>query len=201
MIGILGGTFNPLHMGHILLARGAAEQYGLEKVLLIPANVPPHKTALDLADACRRLELCRIVAERDPLFEACDIEIKRQGRSYTADTLEELTALYPDKELALIMGGDMFLTLDKWVRWREILRLAHICPAMRRGFEGDYAGYREMLEREGARILPVNVELPELSSTELRARLRRGEDVTGLVPDGVAEYIYKNGLYAEDEKQ
>ncbi len=198
MIGILGGTFNPLHMGHILLARGAAEQCGLEKVLLIPTNVPPHKAAPELAEARHRLNFCRIAAEEDPLFEACDIELERQGRSYTADTLEQLTALYPGKGLALIMGGDMFLTLEQWMRWREILRLATICSTVRRGFEGDYDGCRARLEREGARVVPLRIELPEISSTEMRAKLRRGEDVSGLIPSGVAEYIYRNGLYIDN---
>ena len=200
MIGILGGTFNPLNMGHILLAKGAAEQCALEKVLLIPTNVPPHKAAPELADAHHRLNFCRIAAGDDPLFEACDIEIARQGRSYTSDTLEELKAMYPERELALIMGGDMFLSLRQWVRWRDIIRLAVICTAVRRGCEGDYDGYKAGLEREGARIITMPLELPELSSTELRAKLRRGDNVSGLIPDGVAEYISRNGLYTDNGK-
>lgn len=201
MIGILGGTFNPLHVGHIMLAHSAAEQCGMEKVLLIPTNVPPHKAAPDLADAQHRFNFCRIAAEHDTLLEACDIEIKRQGRSYTADTLEELSKIYPYRTLALIMGGDMFLTLDRWMRWRDIIRLACICPAERCGFDGDYAGYRKKLEHEGARIFPVRASLPELSSTEIRARLHSGSGADGLIPDGVVEYIHKNGLYAEHERQ
>ena len=199
MIGILGGTFNPLHNGHILLAKGAAEQCGFEKVLLIPTNVPPHKAAPDLAPAEDRLELCRLAAEECGLFEVCDIEIRRQGRSYTSDTLEELTALHPGESFALIMGADMFFTLHQWVRWRDILRLAAICASPREGYQGDFEEYAEMLRAEGGRVLLPRLELPEISSTELRRRLADGGDVSGMIPERLLEYIRRNGLYVKND--
>ncbi|MBQ3049726.1 MAG: nicotinate (nicotinamide) nucleotide adenylyltransferase [Oscillospiraceae bacterium] len=167
----MGGTFNPLHNGHLLLAKGVAEVCGFERVMLIPTNVPPHKAAPDLASAEHRLEFCRLAAEEDSLFWPLDIEIKREGKSYTIDTLEELAEIYPDEEFALIMGADMFLTLHQWMRWKDILKCATVCGVKRKGVPSELDEYAEGLRELGAKILLPETDVPELSYTQLRVML------------------------------
>ena len=126
-IGVYGGTFNPIHRGHLTAARAAADALGLEKVLLIPDNLPPHK-ALPAGSATGedRLEMCRLTAGEVPGMEVLDLELRRSGPSYTSDTLAELHAQYPDDELWLLVGSDMFLSLQEWHEPERILSLAGI---------------------------------------------------------------------------
>ncbi|MBQ9938224.1 MAG: nicotinate (nicotinamide) nucleotide adenylyltransferase [Oscillospiraceae bacterium] len=196
----MGGTFNPLHNGHLLLAKGVAEVCGFERVMLIPTNVPPHKAAPDLASAEHRLEFCRLAAEEDSLFWPQDIEIKREGKSYTIDTLEELAEIYPDEEFALIMGADMFLTLHQWMRWKDILKCATVCGVKRKGVPSELDEYAEGLRELGAKIMLPETDVPEVSSTQLREMLKNGEDVGELIPKNIADYIYENGLYRKNQE-
>ena len=129
-IAVYGGTFNPIHNGHIHLIEKFKKLIGFDKVVLIPTNLPPHKEALELASAEDRLQMCRLAA-RDAGFEVSDIEIRRRGRSYTVDTLESLKESDPDAEFYLVMGEDMFLTLLSWRRPDDILKLSTICAAPR----------------------------------------------------------------------
>ena len=126
-IGVYGGTFNPIHRGHLTAARAAADALGLEKVLLIPDNLPPHK-ALPAGSATGedRLAMCRLTAGEVPGMEVLDLELRRSGPSYTSDTLAELHAQYPDDELWLLVGSDMFLSLQEWHEPERILSLAGI---------------------------------------------------------------------------
>ena len=199
MIGILGGTFNPLHNGHLSLAKGAAEACGFERVMLIPTNVPPHKAAPDLVSAEHRLAFCRIAEEEDSLFWSQDIEIRRQGKSYTVDTLTELTRLYPGEQFALIMGADMFLTLHQWMRWQEILEKAYICAAARKGVSSELEEYAGWLRAQGARVLLPELDIQEVSSTQIRRLLQEGKTAGELLPAGIIDYIERNGLYVKND--
>ena len=113
-LGVFGGTFNPIHNGHLSLCTQLSDALGLAKVLLIPTAIPPHKRATELADGGQRLAMCRLAVQGDPRFCVCDLELRRQGNSYTADTLRELEALYPDTRMFLLMGTDMFLPVQNW---------------------------------------------------------------------------------------
>ena len=129
--GIYGGTFNPIHNGHLHIVEEFRRGLGLDRVLLIPTRVPPHKAAPDLASAGERFAMCRLAAQGKPWLELSDIEMRREGKSYTAETLEELSALYPQDQFYLLMGEDMFLTLGRWYRPETIFSLASVCTTPR----------------------------------------------------------------------
>lgn len=195
-IAVFGGAFDPIHLGHIRLARESARRLDLDRIMLIPSSVPPHKLRRDMAAANDRLEMCRIAAGNDPLFMVSDIEIKRGGASFTADTFEELGRLYPDAELYLITGADMFLTLGTWNRFEEIAKRAVLCSVPRDGVGGDrLREYAAVLEKRGARCIILDITETAVSSTEIRRRILAGESLDGLVPPGVEEYINSRGLY------
>ncbi len=198
-IGVYGGTFNPIHRGHLTAARAAADALGLEKVLLIPDNLPPHK-ALPAGSATGedRLEMCRLTAGEVPGMEVLDLELRRSGPSYTSDTLAELHAQYPDDELWLLVGSDMFLSLQEWHEPERILSLAGIAAFHRtRGDETErFAQQKANLEQiYGARVaLLENPDVVEISSTELRVQLAQGRGRSFLT-EAVRGYVLRRGLY------
>ncbi len=199
-IGIYGGTFNPIHRGHITAALAAREQLGLDRLILIPASVPPHKRLPQgSASAEQRLEMAVLAtAELGPWAEVSDLELRRTGMSYTSDTLRELRQRYPDDELWLLMGSDMFLCLHDWHEPEVILSLASI-GAFSRTEESEaeaFARQKAFLESEfGARVALVdNRRVVELSSTEVREALPAGGGAD-LLPEAVYGYIRREGLY------
>ena len=195
--GIYGGTFNPIHKGHLHIVEEFRRGLSLDRVLLVPTHVPPHKAAPDLASARDRFEMCRLAAGGRPWLELSDIEMKRAGKSYTADTLAELSALYPRDQFYLLMGEDMFLTLDRWVRPEAIFRLAAVCASPRSVAGMDALRQKALAYAEGfgARCFLEHIPYLPISSTQVRQAVARGEDVSGLVPEAVAAYIGERGLY------
>ena len=170
---------------------------GLDRVLLIPTRVPPHKAAPDLASAGERFAMCRLAAQGKPWLELSDIEMRREGKSYTAETLEELSALYPQDQFYLLMGEDMFLTLGRWYRPETIFSLASVCTTPRSP-DGLDALRQKALEYTGqfqARCFLEHIPYLPISSTQVRQAVARGEDVSGLVPQAVAAYMKERGLY------
>nr|WP_319488288.1 nicotinate (nicotinamide) nucleotide adenylyltransferase [uncultured Caproiciproducens sp.] len=200
-IAVFGGTFNPIHNGHIHLAKQFAKLLGTEKVLLIPTYQPPHKRIQNLAPSKDRLQMCRLACE-ESIFEVSNLELKRRGRSYTADTLRELKKIDPNSELYLITGEDMFLTLKSWYEAETIFRLAVLCAAPRSsdGLQ-PLLDYAEILKRNGARTFVQNIEYLPISSTMVRDAVRSGKSIAGLVPPKVADYIAKNKLYLERKNE
>lgn len=198
-IGMLGGTFNPIHNSHIYLAEQFRDRLALDKLFLIPTYIPPHKRVKDLADSTDRLAMCRLAAEGLSCIEVCDYEIAREGTSYTYQTLEYLQSLHPDAALFLLMGADMFLTVQDWREPGHIYRLATLCAAARE--PGEHAALKEhekLLAGQGAACILLEITPKPLSSTEIREKIARGESVRGLVPDKVLEYIEEHHLYGED---
>ena len=195
--GIYGGTFNPIHNGHLHIVEEFRRGLGLDRVLLIPTRVPPHKAAPDLASAGERFAMCRLAAQGKPWLELSDIEMRREGKSYTAETLEELSVLYPQDQFYLLMGEDMFLTLDRWYRAETIFRLAAACasPRSRDGMEPLRQKALDYTARFGARCFLEHIPYLPISSTQVRQAVARGEDVSGLVPQAVAAYMKERGLY------
>lgn len=194
-VAVFGGTFNPVHNGHIHMAMRFAEILGVQKVILIPSGLPPHKQAPDLASAGDRLAMCRLAAENGP-FEVSDIEIMRSGPSYTADTLRELKKREPQTQFFFLTGEDMFLTLEKWHEPEVIFALADVCAAPR-SFNG-MARLQDCacrLKKLGARVHIENIQYLPVSSSMVRAAVKKGQDITGMVPEGVAGYINQNYLY------
>ncbi len=194
--GVLGGTFNPVHMGHVLLADAAARELRLDRTLLIPAGIPPHKQAPELAADRHRLAMCKLAAAQIRGGQVSDLELRRGGKSYTCRTLEMLKEQYPADTLYLICGGDMFLTLQDWKRPETIFQLAVICAAARQGIaHAQMQAQQTRLEAMGARIQLLEVSLPPWSSTDIRQRIGAGHPVDGMLPAPVAAYILNNRLY------
>ena len=205
-IGIFGGTFNPPHLGHITAAREAFALLGLDRLLLIPAGLPPHKELpAGSPTAAQRLEMTRLAAEATELgdrVEVLDLELRREGRSYTSDTLAALKAQYPDDELWLLMGTDMFLSLQTWHEPGKVLSLVNIAAFSRRAAdtESAFAVQREYLCRTWPQASIRTLSIPgvvEVSSTELREKLAKGEGAELLAP-AVYGYILREGLYHTD---
>lgn len=196
--GIFGGAFNPPHNGHVNLAREAIEQLNLRRLLIIPTFESPHK-ATRLLPFEEREELCRLAflpldgsGKCGCRVEVSDIEREMGGVSYTINTLRELAKRRPDERFFLLIGGDMLFSFDKWVRYESILKEATVCAVARGG-----DNYSEMLEFANGmgriKVLPTNAV--DVSSTEIRERLTRGEDISELVPSAVAEYVSQKGLF------
>jgi nicotinate-nucleotide adenylyltransferase len=195
-IGILGGTFNPPHLGHLICAQEAYLQLGLDRVTLIPARVPPHKPVEDEPGAEHRLELCRLAIQGDERFDVSEVEVARQGPSYTVDTLEELHSSAPEHELFLIVGGDIAAGLPGWHRPGRVLSLATLAVAKRRGTSRAAVdgALRSLPGGERARFF----RMPRIgiSSTMLRDRVRAGLTIRYYVPDPVERYIDEHRLYS-----
>lgn len=195
-IGLLGGTFNPPHLGHLVLAECARDELGLDEVRLVLAARPPHKHVEDDPGADERLALCRAaVAGDEGRLAVSDVELRRDGPSYTADTLADLTREHPDVSFVLLLGGDAAAGLESWVRPKDVLRFAAIGVAERGADTHERA--RATVARLGYpdRLEPFAMPSLELSSTAIRARVRSGRTVRHLVPPGVEARIDRLGLY------
>ncbi len=199
-LGILGGTFNPPHLGHLVCAQEAYLQLDLQRVLVIPARIPPHKPLDEEPGAEHRLELCRRAVDGDERFVVSDLEIRRGGPSFTVDTLKALHATTPDSELFLILGGDVAAGLPQWREPDQVLSLSTVAVAKRRGTSREAVeAALEMLPGGGkVRFFPM----PRIgvSSTMVRRRVRAGLPIRYLVPDLVASYIDEHELYVSNEQ-
>ncbi|MGN1381971.1 MAG: nicotinate (nicotinamide) nucleotide adenylyltransferase [Eubacterium sp.] len=194
---VLGGTFNPIHLGHISIAETAAEELHLHTVYLMPAHVSPFKlNALHVSDE-DRLAMVKLAAKNHPLLSVLDYEIQKQGISYTWETLEELSRMYQDTEFWFIVGGDSFLQLESWNHGPEILNRYGIILTIRPGIscEDCLQKKKEYENKYGARISLVHNDPMDISSTEIRKRAAEGKSLEGLVPREVEEYIYDHRLY------
>lgn len=196
-IALFGGTFDPIHNGHLAVARELAARLALDRVLIMPTFVPPHKIKTEMASAVDRLEMCRLACEPYPELAVSDVEINRRGASFTVLTLEQLHREMPDAELFLLVGADMFLTLASWYRFADIAKLATLCAVPRDDVSAaDLRAYADALEAQGARCVIENIETPRLSSTAIRQAARAGESLEGWVPPAVAAYIAEHQVYA-----
>ena len=195
-IGILGGSFNPPHLAHLVCASEAVAQLDLDRVLLTPVAAPPHKDAESDPGPEQRLELCRLAIEGDDRLGVCDVEVRRGGPSYTVDTLRELHARDPEDDLTFIVGGDIALGLPTWHEPEAVLGLARLAVAERSG-----AGRKDVAARLAERFAdappPVFFDMPRLdiSSSQIRRRIAQGRPIRYLVPDPVAEHIARGKLY------
>lgn len=197
-IGLYGGSFDPLHEGHLSLVRGLANALMLDRVILMPTGMPPHKVKSSATSAQDRLAMCRLAVENDPLIEVSDYEIKKGGASFTVDTLEVLAAKVPDAQWFLLMGADMFLTLSSWKRIEDIVKIAALCAVPRDDAPAAVlTAYAKTLEAIGARCHIVDLPLVEVSSTQIRERVQNDKPLDGLVPTRVESYIRAHGLYKD----
>ncbi len=197
-IGMLGGTFNPVHHGHLILAERAREALELEVLYLVPSGTPPHKAAEGLAPAADRLEMVRLATAGNPRLDVFDLEVRREGTTYTVDTLRELRADDPAVELYFLIGADSVPELPTWRNVEELFELAHFVTLRR-------PGYDDGLERVAGRLPEAAIEdlarhgleTPhiEISASQVRERCEAGLSIRYLVPDAVREHIEAARLY------
>ncbi|HAO23108.1 MAG TPA: nicotinate-nicotinamide nucleotide adenylyltransferase [Desulfobacteraceae bacterium] len=217
LIGLFGGTFNPIHIGHLRAAQEVLESFESDKIIFIPSALPPHKQAHDLTDAGDRLEMIRLSIQTCPKFEVSDIELKRPGRSYTIDTVRYFKSVLPDAKLYFMIGMDAFLEIDAWKSYQDLLSLISFIVMARPG-TGDKID-RVMLENylqtrisedyrfsesEMAYIHPekqpvfgINVRPLDISSSAVRKLIRQNKSVRFLVPEAVENFIKNKGLFTE----
>jgi nicotinate-nucleotide adenylyltransferase len=186
-VGLFGGTFDPVHIGHLLMARAAMEQMGLDKVIFIPSCVPPHKKAPTLFSADDRIGMIRAAVCNIPEFDVSDFEISKGGKSYSVDTVRHFRALCPAKDrIYFIVGGDAIKGLDTW---RDITVLKRLCSFVSVNRPGYPRGEAKL------KYHAVTMNGIEMSSTEIRKRILAGKSIQFLVPDSVLEYIRRRHLY------
>lgn len=202
-IGIYGGAFSPIHNGHVSAAREFIKQMWLDVLLVIPTGDSPHKKMSDGATARERLRMCELAFEGMEGVIVSDMELRRNGKSYTVDTLEELYD--NDRRLFLLCGTDMLLTLDKW---RDPDRIFELCYPVYIRRESDIALDEEIVEKVtyyrnkyGKNVVKLKAPVVEVSSSLVRERLEGGEDISDLVPEKVAAYIKEKGLYLQNDVQ
>ena len=194
-IGILGGTFNPPHMGHLVMAQEALDQLDLERVVFLPVAVPPHKEAREDPGPDARVELCRLAVAGDERFGVSSLEVDRGGASFTVDTLRELHELQPEHDLTFIVGGDMAQSLPAWREPEAVLALARLAVAEREGVRREDVARRLEPLHGGDRVTFFDMPRIDVSSSSIRRRVAAGRPVRYLVPDAVADAITDHHLY------
>jgi nicotinate-nucleotide adenylyltransferase len=191
-LGILGGTFDPPHVGHLLFALDALDALALDQLLLIPASRQPLKADVEMTAPSHRLAMTRLLATADARLAVDDSEVAREGLSYTVDTVRHLRAAHPDAECFLLMGEDTAATLPQW---REPAALAGLVQVVVTG-----RGASERPLPSGFRAQRLTVRRVDVSATEIRARVRAGRSIRGFVPDAVADYIAAHQLYRTTDR-
>ncbi|MFC1675362.1 nicotinate-nucleotide adenylyltransferase [Candidatus Omnitrophota bacterium] len=185
-IGLLGGTFNPIHIGHLILAEEAREKLGLDKVIFIPTYLPPHKDNSDVASAGQRLEMIKLAIKGNSCFSVSDVEIKRGGRSYTIDTVKEFKSRFPDDQLYFITGSDLLKYLQEWKDLNDCIKLVSFVVATRPGYP---------LENIPSYIRTVAIRAVYASGFEIRQAIRDKKSFRYLVPEKVFTYITRRRIY------
>lgn len=197
-LGIMGGTFNPIHQGHIILAQESYRQFQLDRVLVIPNKLPAYKDTDELLNAKQRSEMVQLAIQPFPYMKFLDIELRRTGATYTIDTLQELRQMYPDEKLFFILGGDSLLTFHEWCSYEEILKIAVILCAVRKdaGAEALQAVREQLYARvPEAEIYFLNTELLDISSTKIREEFYTNPSLADWLPKGVDSFIREHHLY------
>ncbi len=194
-IGVFGGSFNPPHKGHLRLAAESAKAAGLDKVIIIPSCIPPHKSSGALVSAEDRLNMCRLAFD-SPLFEVSSIELDRGDKSYTYDTLKQLKEIYPADELYFIVGSDMLSSFTQWFRWEDILSMCTLLASSREeGFTPDFSAYTD---EQKQKIRFTDIIPFEISSTQIRILLKSNMPCDEFLDERVAEYIRSHGLFDDE---
>ncbi len=209
-IGILGGTFDPIHFGHLRVAEEVGENLNLNKVLLIPVNIPPHKRRHDLTPFNHRFQMTKLAVKGSTILDVSDIERKRGGISYTVDTLRDIKKLWHEPEVYFIIGMDAFLDIKTWKEYKELFSLCHFVVIKRPGFAHGSriqkllitidSGFKRkssnfFISIYGFNIILMKTTLMDISSTRIRELASEGKSMRFLLPDSVIKYIVKEGLY------
>ncbi|MFZ5352933.1 MAG: nicotinate-nucleotide adenylyltransferase [Bacillota bacterium] len=199
-IAVMGGTFDPVHYGHLVAAEAVRDRFQLDKVIFIPAGNPPHKNNHNISDSNHRYNMTLLATATNPYFEVSRIELDRKGVSYTIDTIKELISIYgSETELFFITGADALLDILAWHKVEELLKLCYFVAATRPGFNNMDLEQKlyEIKSKYGKEIF--NIEIPSLaiSSTDIRSRVQNNHTIKYLLPEAVEQYIMKHGIYRE----
>jgi nicotinate-nucleotide adenylyltransferase len=214
-LGILGGTFDPIHYGHLRLAEEVGETLNLEHIYLIPAALPPHKGQTSVSPFEHRLEMTEIASAESPLLKVLDLEARRQGFSYSIETLKIFHTMYPpDLNLHFVLGMDAFLEIETWKDFRDLFNYAHFVVIQRPGFPSDILESflptlgvnfekkdqaNRFVAPSGYEVIPMEATLMDISSTKIREKVAGGKSIRFLVPEAVRAYIKNNNLYRSHE--
>lgn len=195
-IGIFGGTFNPVHKGHVSALKKILSAVSLDRVLVLPDRIPPHKSAEGLVSGSDRLEMCRIAFSSIENTEISDWELKNEGKSYSVITLRHFHEVFPEDKLYFIMGSDMLASFESWYRYEEILTLCSLICVSRSQEDTDrLEGYADKLRAKGGEVIIVPVEPFEISSSQIRDMLKKNLDCTCYLDENVVQYIMAKNLY------
>ena len=198
-VGIMGGTFNPIHFGHLLLAETAFHQFQLDEILIMPTKNPYYKKISNSVTEEDRVAMVELAIEDNAHFRLSKEELDREGNTYTVETLSQLTARHPDYEYYFIMGADSLYHIESWKEPAQILKLATIVVAGRAGTGSSLSSQIEYIENKyDSEIYRLNSPVLEISSNDIRRRVRDGESIRYLLPAKVVDYIYEHGLYQPD---
>ncbi len=207
LICLHGGTFDPVHYGHLRPLDELQQKLAADAVYILPASIPPHRPA-PLAGSQQRVEMLQLALQEYPDFILDSLELERSGPSWTVPTLQSFRQQYPDDSLCLVMGSDAFDSLTTWYHWQEILPLAHIIIIERAGESAcskpDWAteymvdDMAKLRDRKCSSVMPVSLKGYDISSTDIRRRINEGQDIDGMVSDEVIDYIRRNGLYQNE---
>ncbi len=194
-IGLFGGSFNPIHKGHINLLISVREKLGLDRIILIPSGTSPHKSSAEYAPACDRLEMCRMACEEYDGIEVSDYEIANDRKSYTVYTVRHFKELFPEDELYWLVGSDMLLCFESWFEYREILANVTLVAVTRTGEDSDQLSKMAEKLSEHGRCVVVNAEAVVMSSSEIRKMIKNNDDLSCYLNGKVVKYIMSNKLY------
>lgn len=216
-IGLIGGTFNPVHLGHLRAAEETKEILDLDKIYFVPALTPPHKNSKDIASATHRLNMLRLAIQGNPGFQVLDIELKRNTPSYTIDTLKELNSSNPENKYSFIVGTELFTRIDTWKSYKTLFKYADFIILNRPGYyEIDLSNllplalknefrysYKEkeidVFEHKSSnRLIFINIDGIKLSSTKIRTLIHENKSIRYLVPEKIEQYILGKNLYTEE---
>ncbi len=193
---IFGGTFNPVHNGHVAMCKAAIEVINPDLTFIIPTYMPPHKAVKgELLSGEDRLKLCRLAFDGFNNTEVSDIEIKAEQKSYSVITLSKLHEIYPEAEFFMLCGADMFLTLKTWYKYEEIIKLTTVCTVPRDGGLAELEEYAKSVEADGGKCIIIDMPCVDISSTEIRKSIALEENVECVLPKTVSDYIIKHDLF------
>lgn len=195
-IGLMGGTFNPIHMGHLIISEFLRVTFPLDKVIFIPSGNPPHKNN-DIAESNHRMSMVNLATSQNPFFEVSSIELKRAGKSYTIDTIKEIKDIYPNDELYFIIGSDSLLDLTSWKDFESLISKTNflIYGRPENTEESILNKIDELTKKYNSNIIYIKGPLIEISSTSIRDMIKNEKSIKYLVTEEVEKYIYKNNLY------
>ena len=193
---VFGGTFNPVHNGHVEMVKKAQEVISPDLTVVIPTFLPPHKSiSSDFLSSGDRFNMCKLAFDGFANTEVSDIEIEAEGKSYSLITFSKLHKIYPDAEFFMLCGADMFLTLKTWYKYDELIKLTAFCALPRKEGADELKEYAKNVENDGGKCIVIDEAVTDVSSTEIRRMIIDNENISGFVPDKVREYIENNNLF------